>query len=96
MPKRRSKFGDLIRKHRKKYGHPYIHLVLAVLVIGLWLIPEDILVSEGTEFGAKLRFLLTILRTTAEELTLLVKSTGTLLVALAAAGYGIYSHRKHG
>lgn len=94
MSKRRNKWGDLIKKHRKKYGHWGIHLTLAVLVIGLWLIPMDILVSEVTEFGAKIRFLSTTFRSTAEELTLSVKSMGTFIAAMAALSYAFYNHKK--
>ncbi len=83
-------------KRRKKYGHPVFHLTVAVLVIGLWLIPMDLLVSEVTEFGAKIRFLSVTFRSTAEELTLSVKSMGTLLAAILAVGYVIYNHKKHG
>ncbi len=83
-------------KRRKKYGHPVFHLTVAVLVIGLWLIPEDILISEGTEYGAKIRFLITIFRAIAEEMTLLVKSMGTLSAAIVTVGYVIYNHKKAG
>ena len=84
------------KRHKKKYGHWAVYSILVILVIGLWRIPMDVYIAEVTEFGAKIRFLSTTIRLTVEDLTVTVKSMGTLTIALAALAYSIYSNKGSG
>ncbi len=81
-------------KRKRKNGHWIVHVILGVLVIGLWAIPFDTLESEVSEMGAKIGLLSTVARAVVDDLTITVRSLSTLLGVSLALGYVWYSRRK--
>lgn len=75
-------------------GHWGVYLIIGALIIGLWAIPFDTLESEVVEMGAKIGLLSRVARAVVEDMTLTIRSFGTLLGVAAVAGYAWYSRRK--
>ena len=81
---------------QRKNGHWVVYLVVGVIIIGLWAIPFETLESEVTEMGAKIGLLSRVARAVVVDMTLTVRSFGTLLAVAGTAGYIWYSRKKAG
>ena len=84
------------KRKKRKNGNWLVHILLAALVIGLWAIPIDTLESEVSEMGAKIGLLSQLVRAIAADMTLTVKSLGTLLAGAIGLLYIWYNRRKAG
>ena len=85
------------RKKRKNgNGHWFVYMLIIALVVGLWAIPLDTLSSEVDDMGAKIGLLSRVARTVAQDLTVTVKSLGTLLAGAIGLLYIWYNRRKAG
>ncbi len=83
-------------KKQRKNGHWVVPLILGVVIIGLWAIPFETLESEVVGMGAKIGLLSRVARAIVVDMTLTVRSFGTLLAVAGTAGYIWYSRKKAG
>ena len=79
---------------KRKNGHWVVYLVIGVIIIGLWAIPFDTLEYEVVEMGAKIGLLSRVARAVVVDMTLTVRSFGTLLAVAGTAAYIWYNRKK--